>query len=433
MKTIAKIALIAALALMPLTAEALPVVTLSDALLSARENNLSLESARVTLNQTMRNQDNLMSTFMPSLSLNGSVGTGMSFSPDTAYSGLTVSAGASASFTFTGSMIKDGDLRNLRKQAADLTYQSAYDTIGYSVISSYWNIAALSSQVDSARLSYEAANEQYLSASAMYEHGLADELAMRQSEQGVNNSRITLAAYSDALVQEKENFKSITGIAGDFTTEPLPSPVFLTLSAEDLYRKYSEGTLAIQSARNALSTAIASKENAELTAYIPSLTANVAYNYSGLADKDWAYSHRTNSLTGGVSVSIPLSGILPGGTADSAIKNAGDAVTLASIALDDAAKQLYKSILSYSLAITQLQQQITLAENGVAIAQRTYDLSSDAFNAGRLTASELSDARRSLLSSQITLLSYRIEHLLSCYALSTTLNIELEELQEACR
>ena len=65
MKLLHKISVIALISAMPMMAADLPVITLEQAIDSAKENNISIELARVTLNQSIRNADNAMRTFRP--------------------------------------------------------------------------------------------------------------------------------------------------------------------------------------------------------------------------------------------------------------------------------------------------------------------------------------------------------------------------------
>ena len=86
-----------------------------------------------------------MGTFMPDLRLSAGLQAGGNFPPVTEapeYTGLTLNAGASASFSFSGSMIKDGETRALDREAAILTFQSDTKSIEQSIITAYWTIAA---------------------------------------------------------------------------------------------------------------------------------------------------------------------------------------------------------------------------------------------------------------------------------------------------
>ena len=131
-------------------ADELPVITLDEALESAEASSISLQQARILLEQTMRNQNAVMTTFMPDLTLTAGLSTGATFpgnvslssgmtpSTTTEFSGLNVSAGLSASFSFNGTMITDAETRRIAKEGASLTYASSYRQVSNSITDTYW-------------------------------------------------------------------------------------------------------------------------------------------------------------------------------------------------------------------------------------------------------------------------------------------------------
>ena len=281
-----------------------PVVSLSDALDSAEKNSISLESARIALEMELRKQDAAMTTFMPDLSVSAGVSTGVAF-PGTsamsyglsgsltepAFAGLTVNASANASFSFTGNMITDGETRRLAKESARLSYEDTYDSLEEAIISSYWNIAATDAAIESARLAADDAQAQYESAQEMYDNGLIDELSVIQLEIAAKNAHLNLKTLEDNRALLSSSFRSLTGIEGDFTTEPFPGMTELTLpSAEALFDQYGENTVEIRSARNALATSENAVDTARLSTYVPVISASVGYSYAGSGYQRWSPS-----------------------------------------------------------------------------------------------------------------------------------------------
>ena len=115
-------AALAFLCLLPVSSDDVRIITLEEAIRSAAEHNLDIEYAKTELSSTLRIQDNVMSTFMPEISLRASVSPAVNFptSSGTAisYDGLTVSAGADVSFPFTGGMLNDGRDRSIAREEA---------------------------------------------------------------------------------------------------------------------------------------------------------------------------------------------------------------------------------------------------------------------------------------------------------------------------
>ena len=446
MKILPRIMLLLA-CIMPLGADDLPVVTLEDAITAAADSNTGLQQAAVTLNKEIRKADNYLSTYLPTLSLTGAVSTGANFpgislpayagggkTPNTTFSGLTFSAGVSAEFTFSGNMLTDSTRRRLSRESAALDYESSYDSIESGITTAYWNLAAADMDIENAKLAAEDAQRSYSSTLEMYENGMVDELALSQAEYYLEQMKYALKTVEDAKALQLSSFKSATGITEDFTTEPLPDAVMLSLpSPEALFAEYGEMTTAIRSARNTLAAAENGEDTYAMIQYMPALRVEVGYDYAGKTGEDnkWNYyDHSANGISGSVAISIPISSYIPGSSADEDRRDASDDVKVAALEVKNQQDTLLQTIRQYCLTIGQNQENLSITARNAAIAERTYNLTEEAFNAGLKSADELSTARKDLLAAQMNETSAELDHLLSCYNLAYTLGLTVSELQE---
>ena len=211
MKILPKI-LILMMCMVPLGAEELPTITLDEAISAAAENNLGLRQSEITLNQAIMKQNSIMTTYMPTLSASGSASTGASlissYNPltkqttDPGFTGLDISAGLDARFTFTGNMITDAESRALQKESASITYRSDYHTLVLEVFSDYWTLAADDLDIETQRLALEEAEASYLSTKEMYESGMASEIIFAQAEQAYEAQKLSLKTAEDTKALE---------------------------------------------------------------------------------------------------------------------------------------------------------------------------------------------------------------------------------------
>ena len=427
-KILIKILLPAVLLSLPL-----PAVSLDEAVASAEKNNINLEMARISLNQILRNQNNVMSTFMPSLTANAGISTGAAFPPalkETTYNGLGISAGINAGFNFSGSMLNDSESRRLKKESAWLSYESTADSITEAVVSSYWQIAVLNAQKDAAAASLEDASTAYSSAEESWENGMLSDLDLAQAELAVTSAELKVQTVDDSIMKAMAAFRNMTGLEGDFSIDPLPDFTYLDLpSAEELFSEYSEMTNTVRSARNSLSTARNSEKSLKYSTYVPSVSVGVNYSYAGSYDDSWKYSDRTHSLTGSVTVSVPVSAMIPGGSGYMAVKDAGDAVTLASLSLQNEQRTLLENIRSAVMDIEQSENNRKSTEKALQNAERSYNLTMEAFDAGLVSADKLDSARNSYLIAQTNLMALDADHITACYKLADILNISFSELK----
>ena len=453
MKILPKVLVLMALAL-PAGAESLPVVTLSDAIAAASENNITLRQAAISMNQTIRNENNYVADYLPTFGLSATADTGWDFPGDgtgAEFNGFGLNLGASASFSYTlsGSKITGAESRKLAKEGAALTYESTYDSIESLITSSYWTLSSYDVAIENAKVSLEDAKASYESTLSMYEAGVVDELTLSNMELSLSNAEMALTEAENDKALAMASFKAATGLAEDFTTEPLPETVMLSLpTPEELFSEYAEGSSSIRSARNALATAKNTETATTLTQYMPTITATIGYTYAGgLSSKDTyttnlltqekelvtaagEYKTSMHNLTGSVAVNIPLSSYIPGSAADEARRNASDAVQIAALSLQNEQNTLLDSIRQSVISINQQQATLGMLGQSLAIAERTYALAEDSYEAGLITADDLSDKRTALLSAQNNLLTARLGHLLSSYTLADTLGIDLQELQD---
>lgn len=431
-------------------ADELPVITLDEALESAEASSISLQQARILLEQTMRNQNAVMTTFMPDLTLTAGLSTGADFpgnrtlgalpsggvgmvsSNTTEFSGLNVSAGLSASFSFNGTMITDAETRRIAKEGASLTYASSYRQVNNSITDTYWTLAAYKASEDTARLSLENAQTSYQSAQEMYDAGLADELTLREAELMVQQAEIQVQTSADTYARSMSAFKNATGIEEDFVTEPIPETVFLSFpSPEEIYADYADATLDIRTARNSLLSAQNGLNTANIASYVPIITVGVNYNYAGGAgaNNSWDYNHQTHGLTGSVNLSLPIDAMIPGSSEDMQRKDAKDAVSIASLSLKNAQDTLLEDIRQSVMTIEQNQKTIEMERTRLETEEKTFALAQESFEAGLMTAADLNTRRNSLLSAQLSLLTAELNQLVASYDLSYKLGISLEDLQ----
>lgn len=428
-------------------ADELPVITLDEALESAEASSISLQQARILLEQTMRNQNAVMTTFMPDLTLTAGLSTGADFpgtrafdfdsmqmvtSNTTEFSGLNVSAGLSASFSFNGTMITDAETRRIAKEGASLTYASSYRQVNNSITDTYWTLAAYKASEDTARLSLENAQTSYQSAQEMYDAGLADELTLREAELMVQQAEIQVQTSADTYARSMSAFKNATGIEEDFVTEPIPETVFLSFpSPEEIYADYADATLDIRTARNSLLSAQNGLNTANIASYVPIITVGVNYNYAGGAgaNNSWNYNHQTHGLTGSVNLSLPIDAMIPGSSEDMQRKDAKDAVSIASLSLKNAQDTLLEDIRQSVMTIEQNQKTIEMERTRLETEEKTFALAQESFEAGLMTAADLNTRRNSLLSAQLSLLTAELNQLVASYDLSYKLGISLEDLQ----
>lgn len=432
------------LALTPVFASEAVELTLEEAIASAKSSNINLQQAQIQLNNAIRNQKAVMTTFMPTIAVGAEIDPTWSFENDVGkvYGAdnpefsWDLSVYASASFSFNGSMITDSKTRSLSKESAAITYDQTYNSIEEAVITAYWNIAAMDLSIETTRLSYEEAERQYKQLQDMFDSGLVDQLSLMQGKLAYNSAKLSLKAYEDSKTLLVSAFKNLTGIDYDFYVSEIPEMVFFDLpEAEEIVAEYLNRSLSIQSARNSLEQAKNGKLTAQLGTYVPVVTVGVTYAYAGVGDNGPYgyyddYYNTANQLSTSLGVTIPISNMLPGSSNYHAIKDAEDSIQQAALALSDAQKDLLENVREYKITIEQYQDNIELLEDNLETAELSYMLSQQSYDSGLITVDDLSDSRDDYLSARMQLIQTQVSHLLSVYDLAYELNVDISELNK---
>ena len=139
----------------------------------------------------------------------------------------------------------------------------------------------------------------------------------------------------------------------------------------------------------------------------------------GIGDRSW--STTGNAL--GVSVSIPLDGYLPWSTG--ALSVAAQKATLKDLQLqlENQKTTAEISIQNSAKSIMQAQSQLDLRKKNVELAQKTYDMTLNAYNHGSRDLLTLQNAADSLMSAKINLMQQKFTLISAVLDLENTLGI----------
>ena len=260
---------------------------------------------------------------------------------------------------------------------------------------------------------------------------MTTELVFSQAEQQYEAQKLNLMTAENTKAIDMIAFRAATGIETDFRTEELPETVYLSLpSAEELFNEYSGSSIAIQTYTNLLNIRKNAESTYKMTQYVPTLTATVNYNYAGGFDDSWKYSNSSHGLTGSVSVNIPISSYIPGSSADVNRKDAADETRKAALDLENTKNSYLQGLETMKTTLEQLQNSIKMYERMRDLSKKTYDLAQESFDAGLMSADDLSSARNDYLTAEMNLTDLRVTHLTTSANFADTLGITLEELQE---
>ena len=244
---------------------------------------------------------------------------------------------------------------------------------------------------------YENAQANYEKTLQRYQVGKASELEKLRAQVNVMNAEPNVSSCENAVLLATWQLKAVMGLdlateietvgeIEDYTNELLTPYV----SEEDISNNSSLTQLDIQN-RMLESTIRMQKKQ-----YLPTLAANVNYNYSAMGDEELRWFP---SSTAAVSLSIP---IFDGFQKHFNIKQSKINKDMLDLQKEDTERQIKIAIRNYNDKIVLCVKNYTAATSTVEIAQKSYEISEKMYEVGKTTLVELNDAQLALQQAQLT-------------------------------
>lgn len=244
---------------------------------------------------------------------------------------------------------------------------------------------------------YENAQKNYEKTLQRFNVGKVSEVERLRAQVTMLNAEPNVSSAENAVLLATWQLKAVMGIAldtevevvGDLNdyTSALLAPY---VSEDDLSNNSSLLQLDIQD-RMLESTIRMQKRQ-----YLPTLAANINYNYSAMGDEELRWFP---SSTAAVSLSIP---IFDGFQKHYNILQTRKTRDMLSLQREDAERNLRIAIRNYNDQMALCIKNYQAANATVEIAQKSYDISAKMYEVGKATLVELNDAQLALQQAQLT-------------------------------
>ena len=244
---------------------------------------------------------------------------------------------------------------------------------------------------------YENAQKNYEKTMQRFNVGKASEVERLRAEVTMLNAEPNVSSAENAVLLATWQLKAVMGVdlgtdievAGnlnDYTAQML-SPLSLE---NDLSNNSSLLQLDIQD-RMLESTIRMQKKQ-----YLPTLAANINYNYSAMGDEKLSWFP---SSTAALSLSIP---VFDGFQKHNTIKQSQVTRNMLALQREDAERNLRIAMRNYNDQMALCVKNYEAANATVEIAQKSYDISAKMYEVGKATLVELNDAQLALQQAQLT-------------------------------
>ena len=382
-------------------------LSVDDSVELAKKNNVSIAREKITLAAALRSKNHSWNSVSPSASVSASSSLPIDALSDSK-SDYTANFGLSATLSVSLSTNLYTSMKSacLAYESGRLSFEDAVRAVELGVREAFYTLLYEKENIVLQEQNLEIARAQYANNLARYNQGRLSEIDVLSAEVNYKSKIPSVESARTIFLNDLDSFKQALGLHINERIE-LEGSLDELINLNEI--SVRPGAISSSSVRN-LELRLAAAENAVLdrrfSAFAPSMSAS--FNWS---DRYWYLGHRGNpadpekSALLTLSASIPLDGALPWSVRNDAIDSAKDSVRDLELQLDNERKNLKRGVDSSLRSIKQSQESIKYKQANVILAQRTYDMTQEAYGRGTRDLLTLQDANASLLNAQVSLKS----------------------------
>jgi outer membrane protein TolC len=408
---------------------------LSTALRLARAHNLSLQAEQIDLQTVDRARRNTWNEFLPSLA----VSTGLSHSGNgdavTAASvdssPWTLSAGVSAGLSLSAAPRYRIQETRLAYQTGKITYEDAAKQLERDVKKAFYEVVVKRETIGLIEQNLQTAERRYLQEKEGYEKGLVSELTMLNAQVAYENLKPDLEEARVAYRTAELELKQMIGLdrTSDVSVHGTLETPELALDVETLLAEHLQDRFDVRAQVNTVQALENQKKLAAAEEFSPTLSLSYSYSTS-LNDPfhaEWAgQGEWSGRSTVGLSLSLPLDGLVPGSSSKIKVREAEDSVHKAYLELRQTMQSAELEIETLVLQIQKSMRTIQVLERNVELARKTYDLTEREYQAGITGLLELEEASDNMREARLNQIEESYAYLSAVFDLEYALNAALD-------
>jgi multidrug efflux system outer membrane protein len=386
-------------------------LTLEDAIARALENSINLRKNRVTLEDREYASKNLWAVIFPRLSLGASIGyrnqplfTGSDADRKFTEQRLSYSTSMGIGLDFSAGIPSRMKLLSLAWEQQLLSYEDARRLLEIDTAQNFYTLIAERENLSQLAETLSLAERQLERNRIARDNGLIGEMALIQSQLGVETARYDL---SSAQATHANNIGAFLGTLG----LPPETPVNLEgefnirrveVDPEELIREYLPKRPDIEQQRRTIETLELTERQKVLDARAPSLSLSLSW--AGNSGSGGITSPFSDSVSGSVSLSIPVNSWIPGTTDSQALRTARSDIERNRLELKNIEEQAAGQIRSLTANLRNSWESLEIARLREQVAQRSYELTEQGFLNGAVESLTLETSRSSLAAARYQLL-----------------------------
>jgi outer membrane protein TolC len=331
----------------------------------------------------------------------------------------SLSGSLSFALNFNLAMIQQMENLRIDYEGGLITYEKARAQLERDVRKSYYQMLLVQENLKLLQESYASAERQEATARANYQAGLAPELTLLQAQVSKENLRPNITESENGYKLLMAQFAMNLGLPynTEFELSPLTDDfVFVSLDVKDLIDRAASGKPDIQELRHNVEVLQGSRKALFHQTYTPTFSLNwrFAPGFAGELGKDslfmkdgWKDQSGSFSLT----LTFRLSSLLPFSSAAQSLQDIDDSMRSLNIGLAQAIQGTELEIYNTVLSLQKAQTQIEVLQQTVTLAQRSYELTEQAYRAGFQDLLQVQNAEQQLNQARVGVLAQNFTYL----------------------
>ena len=401
-------------------------LTIDDAVILAADNNLSLKRNQLALNQLELKDKYSWNSVSPSIGASAQFGNGLQ------ENSTSLSISGNVSFRLTPSLYSSIKSAKLNYENGITSYETAVKTVEKNVRQIFYSLIYSKENLSLLNRNFETAKQRYDLSQEKFSRGQLSELDLLTTQMNYESLKPSYESAEIAYENSIANFKQLLGINQNEQIDLIGNlDEMMNVSInQDLLEYNIEELPTVKEIKSKIELAKTNLLATKFSAWGPSIS--LGYNASKAGQDmtgEFAWADFNQSIS--VGVSIPLDGYLPWSNGSLSVSAQKSNLEDLNLQLENEKTTVELTIKKYIKEINQAKSQLSSLQSNVALAQKTYDMTLNAYNYGSRDLLTLQSAADSLLKSKNQLQSQVYNLICKIMDLEFTLGLPLGALTAA--
>uniref|UniRef100_UPI00298D9EA4 TolC family protein n=1 Tax=Treponema sp. TaxID=166 RepID=UPI00298D9EA4 len=336
----------------------------------------------------------------------------------------------SISFSFNVAMIQNMRATMASYESGVITWQTAVKENELNIKKLFYSLLLQQESLALQKASLENARQRMNQAATNYRNGYIPQIKYLQTQVAYENQVPSVEKAEAAMRQSLDTFSLLIGmpVGTKIELKGEINPEYIDVDIEQLIKDGIENNLSVKALRENLKMLKMQASALDLSTYTPSL----ALSWNGqpmITDafkNDWGVKDNWKD-SGSFSISLVwnLTNMLPWSSSRTSARELKDNVEKLNVQLEMLERNTELEVRTASDTLAQCKKAIEASERNITLAQRSYDMTWQAYRNGTTEYLDLKEAENQLNQAKLSLVSEKFNYMTSLMDLEYKLNTTL--------